>query len=199
MLQSIFDFLFKKNGWRIEKGFPDDISSCVVLAGPHTSNWDTVYALSSLHELRDNARFALKKELMFFPFGSFLKSVGAISIDRTPDKNKERITAVDAMADLFKTHKNLALMISPEGTRSPVTKWRTGFYYVAKKANVPIVCAYLDYKKKVAGIGPVFYPTEDLKTIMQKVQEFYKTISPKFPEKFKTAEDKKSNNSLTLN
>jgi len=189
MLQLIFDFLFKKNGWQVKNSLPEDINSCVLLAGPHTSNWDTVYALASLKILKVNARIAIKKELMFFPFGPFLRGVGAISIDRNPKKTKERLTAVDAMAELYKTHKNLVLMISPEGTRSPVTKWRTGFYYVAKKANVPIVCSYLDYKKKVAGIGPVFYPTEDLDTIMQKIQQFYKTIPPKFPEKFKTAED----------
>lgn len=191
MLLTIFNFLFKINGWSIKNDFPENIGSCVILAGPHTSNWDTVYALSSLHELRDNARFALKKELMFFPFGPFLKSVGAISIDRKPKKINRRVTAVDAMAELFKTQENLGLMISPEGTRSPVTKWRSGFYFVAKKANVPMVCAFLDYKNKLAGIGPVFYPSEDLDTIMQKVQQFYKTIPPKFPEKFKTAEEKK--------
>jgi 1-acyl-sn-glycerol-3-phosphate acyltransferase len=187
MLLSIFNFLFKKNGWRIENDFPSSINSCVILAGPHTSNWDTVYALSSLHKLRDNSRFALKKELMFFPFGPFFKSVGAIAIDRKPKKINRRVTAIDAMADLFKTNKNLGLMISPEGTRSPVTKWRSGFYYVAKKANVPMVCAYLNYKEKFAGIGPVFYPSEDLKTIMLKVQQFYATVPAKYPENFKTA------------
>lgn len=192
MLLSIFNFLFNKNGWSIKNDFPEDIGSCVILAGPHTSNWDTVYALASLHKLRDNARFALKKELMFFPFGPFLKSVGAISIDRKPKIINRKLTAVDAMANLFKTENNLALMISPEGTRSPVTKWRSGFYYVAKKANVPMVCAYLDYKNKVAGIGPVFYPSEDLDMVMQKVQQFYESIPSKFPENFKTAKDKRN-------
>jgi len=192
MLLIVFNFLFNVNGWHIKNHFPEDIGSCVVLAGPHTSNWDTVYALAGLHKLRNNARFALKKELMFFPFGPFLRSVGAIAIDRKPKKINRKITAVDAMAELFKTEKDLALMISPEGTRSPTIKWRSGFYYVAKKANVPMVCAYLDYKNKIAGIGPVFYPTEDLDTIMQEVQKFYSSIPAKYPENFKTAEDKKS-------
>lgn len=191
MLQMIFDFLFKKNEWHVKNGLPEDINSCVLLAGPHTSNWDTVYALASLKILKVNARIAIKKELMFFPFGPFLKGVGAISIDRNPKQTKERLTAVDAMAELYKTHKNLVLMISPEGTRSPVTKWRTGFYYVAKKANVPIVCSYLDYKTKTAGIGPVIDSNDDLEVIMKKVQQFYNSVSPKFPDKFKTAEDSK--------
>jgi 1-acyl-sn-glycerol-3-phosphate acyltransferase len=187
MLQAIFDYLFKKNGWHVQNGLPDDIKSCVILAGPHTSNWDTVYALAALKLLKVNARIAIKKELMFFPFGPFLRGVGAISIDRKPKESKEeRITAVDAMAALYKTNKNLVLMISPEGTRSPVTKWKTGFYYVAKKANVPIVCSFLDYKTKTAGIGPIFYPADDLDMIMKKIQEFYSTIHPKFPEGFKT-------------
>lgn len=194
MLQLIFDFLFKKNGWQVKSGLPEGIDSCVLLAGPHTSNWDTVYALASLKILKVNARIAIKKELMFFPFGPFLRGVGAISIDRNPKQTKERLTAVDAMAKLYKTHKNLVLMISPEGTRSPVTKWRTGFYYIAKKANVPIVCSFLDYKTKTAGIGPVFDPNDDLEEIMQKIQQFYKSVSPKFPENFKIAEDKKSKN-----
>jgi 1-acyl-sn-glycerol-3-phosphate acyltransferase len=191
MLQSIFNYLFKKNGWHVKNGLPDGIKSCVLLAGPHTSNWDTVYALASLEILKVNARIAIKKEIMVFPFGPFLKGVGAISIDRKPKESNERITAVDAMANLYKTNDNLVLMISPEGTRSPVTKWHTGFYYVAKKANVPIVCSYLDYKTKTAGIGPVFYPTEDLDSIMKKVQEFYSTIEPKFPEGFKTSPEYK--------
>ena len=186
MLQPIFSYLFKKNGWKVENSFPEGITSCVLLAGPHTSNWDTVYAIASLKILNVNARIAIKKEFMVFPFGPFLRNVGAISIDRKPNKSKDRITAVDAMAELYKTHENLVLMISPEGTRSPVTKWRTGFYYVAKKANVPIVCSYLDYKSKTAGLGPVFYPTEDLDMIMKKVQEFYASTHPKFPKGFKT-------------
>ena len=184
MLQSIFDFLFKKNNWRIKNGLPDGIKSCVLLAGPHTSNWDTVYAIASLKELKVNARFALKKEIMFFPFGPFLKGVGAISIDRNPKESKGRITAVDAMAKLFETNKDLILMISPEGTRSAVKKWHTGFYYVAKKANVPIACSFLDYKTKTAGIGPVFSPDEDVDEIMKKIKLFYSTVTPKFPEKF---------------
>jgi len=189
MLQAIFDYLFKKNGWRVENGLPDDITSCVLLAGPHTSNWDTIYALASLKILKVNARIAIKKEIMVFPFGPLLRGVGAISIDRNPKESKQRITAVDAMAELYKTNENLVLMISPEGTRSPVTKWRTGFYYLAKKADVPIVCSYLDYKNKTAGIGPVFYPSEDLDIIMKKVQEFYTGVTPKFPEDFKTSPD----------
>lgn len=187
MLQSIFNYLFKKNGWQVKNGLPDGIQSCVLLAGPHTSNWDTVYALAGLKILKVNARIAIKKEMMVFPFGPFLKSVGAISIDRKPKKHKKRITAVDAMAALYNTHKNLVLVISPEGTRSPVKKWKTGFYYLAKKANVPIVCSYLDYEKKTAGIGPVIDSNDDLEVIMRKVQEFYKTITPKFPEKFITS------------
>lgn len=186
MLQAIFDYLFKKNGWRVINGLPNEIKSCVLLAGPHTSNWDTVYALAALKKLNVNVRIAIKKEMMAFPFGPFLRGVGAISIDRNPKESKQRITAVDAMAQLYKSHKNLVLLISPEGTRSPVTKWRTGFYYVAKKANVPIVCSYLNYKSKTAGIGSVFYPDEDLETMMKKVQEFYATKHPKFPKDFKT-------------
>jgi len=187
MLRSIFRFLFKKNGWTINTEIPKNISSCILLAGPHTSNWDTVYAIPSLEILKVNARIAIKKEIMFFPVGNLLRGVGAIPVDRKPKKSKNRITAVDAMANLFKTNKDLVLMISPEGTRTKVKKWRTGFYYIAKQANVPIICSYLDYKNKIAGIGPVFYPTEDLDSVMKKVQEFYSSIPGKFPEKFDTS------------
>ena len=189
MLRGIFTYLFNKNGWVVKGKLPDHIKSCVLLAGPHTSNWDTVYAIAGLNKLGVNVRFALKKELMVFPFKPFLRGIGAIPIDRSPNKSKKRISAVDAMASLFDKHDDLVLMISPEGTRAPKTKWKTGFYYVAKNAGVPIVCAYLDYKKKIAGIGPHFTTDLELPVLMKKIQDFYSTITPKFPEKFKTAND----------
>ncbi|MCC5945650.1 MAG: 1-acyl-sn-glycerol-3-phosphate acyltransferase, partial [Bernardetiaceae bacterium] len=118
-------------------------------------------------------------------FGRLLRKVGAIGIDRTPKKEGEpRQSMVEAMAELFKQQDKLCIVVTPEGTRSKQEKWRTGFYHVAKMANVPIALGYMDYAKKEAGIQVVVYPTDDMHADMKKIMEFYQTINGKFPEKF---------------
>lgn len=189
MLLALFKLLFKSNGWKVVSKLPKGVNRCILLAGPHTSNWDTVYALAAMDQLGVKAQFALKKELMFWPFRPFLKGVGAIAIDRNPKQGENRISAVDAMSQLFEVNDELMLMISPEGTRSPVKKWKTGFYYVAQKANVPLVCSFLNYKTKTAGIGPVFSADRPLEEVMKDVMTFYASKTPKFPEKFITTLD----------
>ena len=129
-------------------------------------------------------RFTVKKEWMKFPFNLLMKPLGAIAIDRTPrGPNNERPSFIDALTDLFNANDKLIILITPEGTRSRNEKWKTGFYQVAKTANVPILMGYIDYKKKVAGITNPIY-VSDYETDMKKIMAFYKTIHPKFPEKF---------------
>ena len=121
---------------------------------------------------------------MKFPFGGLMRPLGAIGIDRTP-RGPENIrpSFVEAMTDLFNQNEELIIVVTPEGTRSRNNKWKTGFYHIAKAANVPICMGYVDYKKKITGVCKPLYPTDyekDMKTIM----EFYKTITAKFPENF---------------
>ena len=111
--------------------------------------------------------------------------MGGIGIDRSPRKpGEERLSMTEAMADLFKKHQRLAVMVTPEGSRSLRTEWKTGFYYVAKMADVPIALGYLDYAKKEAGVGMMVHPSDDMESDLRKIMAFYRDIGPKYPEKF---------------
>lgn len=183
LLGKLFLWLFR---WKINPTVPKEVhGQCVMICAPHTSNWDFPIAVSAMAALRVKIRYTIKKEWMRFPFGWFFQWMGAIGINRKPKKEgEERESMVQVMADLFKTNKELCLMVPAEGSRSLRKQWKTGFYYVALAASVPIVMAYLDYSKKDACIGKVLYPTGDLNKDMYEIMEFYKDIKGKFPEKF---------------
>jgi 1-acyl-sn-glycerol-3-phosphate acyltransferase len=173
------------SGWKVDQSLKQDYSRCVVVAAPHTSNLDFVLARAAFEVMRVPVRFTIKMEWTTGILGWFLKSLGAIGIDRRPkDKQSQPISYVDAMAGLFSKNRDLAVMITPEGTRSKQTNWKTGFYHVAKIAKVPIALGYLDYKTKVAGIGLILWPGEDMNADMKTIMAFYQNKHPKFPEKF---------------
>lgn len=131
------------------------------------------------------ARFAVKKESNVFLLGKILEAAGGLWIDRSPRKEGEqRRSYIDAMKDLFKHYEPTAMIIAPEGTRSLVKEWKSGFYHLAKAANVPIVLGYLDYKKKEAGAYHVIHLTDDMEYDMQRIMDFYKNIQGKYPTKF---------------
>lgn len=177
--------LIRLAGWKV---VPHDFSpypQCVMVAAPHTSNWDFVLARAAFEILKIPVRFTIKQEWMGGITGSILERLGAIGIDRRPKTHqKHPVSYVDAMARLFETHPRLAILITPEGTRSFRNEWKTGFYYVARQAGVPIALGYLDYGKKEAGVGLVFYPGEDMESDMRKIMAFYGDIRPRYPEKF---------------
>jgi 1-acyl-sn-glycerol-3-phosphate acyltransferase len=183
----IFRLIFKWNGWRLDDALMinEDANKCVMTAAPHTSNWDLIYCLAAFDMMKIPVRFTIKKEWFKFPLNLIIRPLGGIPIDRSPkDANSPRKSAVEAMADLFENRDRLCVLVTPEGTRKRVDKWKTGFYYTALKAGVPIFCGYLDYKNKEAGIGLKVVPTGDIKTDMKKILDFYATKTPKFPEKF---------------
>ncbi|HPI11042.1 MAG TPA: 1-acyl-sn-glycerol-3-phosphate acyltransferase [Catalimonadaceae bacterium] len=173
------------SGWRVDQSLKQDYRRCVVVAAPHTSSLDFVFARAAFEVMKVPVRFTIKKEWTTGPLGWLLKALGAIGIDRRPkDKQSQPISYVDAMAKLFSENKDLAVLITPEGTRSRQTTWKTGFYHVAKTAGVPIALGYLDYQEKVAGIGKILWPGEDMETDMKTIMAFYQDKHPKFPEKF---------------
>lgn len=183
ILGKLFLWLF---GWKIKAEMPKEVhEQCVMICAPHTSNWDFPFAMATMSALRVRIRFTIKKEWMKFPMGPFMSWLGAIGIDRTAKKEGEdRKSMVDAMSDLFTENKKLCLMVTAEGTRSLQKQWKTGFYYVALAASVPIVLAYLDYEKKEACIAKVIYLTGVIEDDMFEIMNFYKDIKGKFPEKF---------------
>jgi len=185
MIAWIFDLIFTLHGWKLNPNRPEGIDRCVMIAAPHTSNWDLIYAIAAFRRMKIPLRFTIKKEWIRFPFKRLILSMGGIGIDRRPkNPGEQRLSMVDAMANLFTTNDQISVMVTPEGTRKLSTTWKTGFYVVARNAGVPIGLGYLDYAKKEAGVGGMIFPGEDMEGDMRKIMAFYKDISPKYPEKF---------------
>ena len=176
--------IFKALGWKLKTEAIVGIKQSITIAAPHTANMDLPIAKAAFDLMGLPLRFTVKQEWVRFPFKRIMLNLGAIAIDRRPkNPGEERPSMTEAMANLFKENPELHVMVTPEGTRSLRTQWKTGFWYTAKMANVPILLGYLDYKNKVAGIGKIIYPT-DLETDMRTMMEFYKDITPCHPEKF---------------
>jgi len=160
-------------GWRIEGRLPLGVSKCVLIAAPHTSNWDLPYTLMVAFALRLNIYWMGKQAIFRFPFGPLMRWLGGIAVDRAQSGNMVAASASAITAADF----SLQLVVPPEGTRSKARYWKTGFYYIAQKAKVPIVLAYMDYRCKVSGLGPVFEPTGDVDADMVKIKAFYAGIT----------------------
>jgi 1-acyl-sn-glycerol-3-phosphate acyltransferase len=185
MLTWIFKLLFKWYGWKIVGDFPDYGKKAVIIAAPHTSNWDFVFMIAAFSIAKIPLHFTIKKEWLKFPFKKAMLKFGAVGIDRSPKvEGQPRQSMTDAMADLFKNRDSLVLTVTAEGTRALRTEWKTGFYYVAKTAGVPIVCSYLDYGKKESGMDKLIWPSDNMEADLREIMAFYKTKTPKFPEKF---------------
>ena len=155
----------------------DTIKKSVIIAVPHTSWHDFYLGLLIRRIKRVKINFMAKKELFQWPFGWYFKKVGGIPLDRTPGQKK-----VDAIAKEFSKREELRLTIAPEGTRKKVSSWKTGFYYVAKAANVPIIMVAFDFGNKRVVISEPFYPTHDIKKDFQFMYHFFKGVKGKIPE-----------------
>lgn len=173
------------SGWKVDQVLKDQCRRCVMVGAPHTSNWDFVFARAAFEVMELPVRFTIKKEWMESKIGWLIKALGGIAIDRSSHEGeKGHISMVDAMVRLFEQNEDLVILVTPEGTRNRSETWKTGFYYVAKNAGVPIALGYMDYKRKVAGIGKVIYPTDDMEKDMKEIMAFYQTVNPCYPEKF---------------
>lgn len=160
--------VLKLTGWRVEGEFPAGLDKAVVVAAPHTSNWDMPFSLMIAFKLRLPVYWLGKKSIFTFPFGPLMRWMGGIAVERSRSTNM-----VDAVIENFNRAEKLLIMMSPEGTRSKVKTWKSGFYHMASGANVPIVLAYVDYSNKRGGIGPVFYPTGDYEKDLKEIQRYY--------------------------
>lgn len=184
MFKQICHHLTLLNGWTYEGELPNDLKSFVIVGAPHTSNWDFFPAMGMMFRLKRNTRFIMKKSWLKFPLNILLENMGALGIDRELIQKDGNNNTTDTLSDLFKTYPELVLMISPEGTRKANENWKTGFYYIAKKAEVPIVLVYADYIKKKVGLGPIIYPS-DYETDMKAINDFYRNKIGKNPSFFK--------------
>ncbi len=183
MLKPFSRLVFKVKGWTYENQIGNWGKKCVMLAAPHTSNWDTIIGLACFEKMGIPVKVAIKDFWFKFPFNKFVEPAGGIPIKRS--KEGVKISTVEAMVNLFKEREQLILMITPEGTRSKTTKWRTGFYHVAIQAEVPIVLTYLDYKNKRGVVGKIINPSGNMESDLKEIMAFYKTYGfGKYPEKF---------------
>lgn len=162
-------------GWKIEGGIPPDLKKYVVIAVPHTSAWDFPLGVLSRSGIDADIKFIGKKSLFKPPFGWLMYKLGGYPVDRSKSRN-----FVQSVVDIFDHHKEFAIALAPEGTRQKVEKLKTGFYYIAKGAGVPILFVSFDYGSKVVKYDPeVFYPTDDAEADLAHIWNYYKGIKGK--------------------
>ncbi|NJY62590.1 acyltransferase [Salinimicrobium sp. CDJ15-81-2] len=165
---------FKIMGWKFFGSWPAGIKKAVVIVVPHTSWHDFYLGLLVRRILGVDIKFVAKKELFKPPFGWYFRWMGGTPLDRTAGQNK-----VDSIAALFRKKEEFRLAIAPEGTRKKVTDWKTGFYYIAKTADVPIVMIAFDFGNKLVKISKPLFTTDDKDRDFEKIREFYKEVTGK--------------------
>jgi 1-acyl-sn-glycerol-3-phosphate acyltransferase len=179
MKKRLYEFIFfRLMGWKITGSFDENIKKCVIAVMPHTCNFDFFIGLLVRGISNQQMNFVGKKELFMFPFGYYFRSIGGAPLDRSGGKN-----LVDAIVDVFNSREIFRLGIAPEGSRKKVKELRTGFYYIALKANVPIVPVAFDFGKKEVKIGNPIYVTGAIDEEMKTYLSFYKGVNGKFPER----------------
>ena len=180
LLRWLSILFFRLTGWTVVGTLPPTAAKSVLIAAPHTSNWDLPYTLMVAFALRLNVYWMGKKSLFSPPFGGIMMWLGGIPVDRSQSNN---LVAASSAA-IARATGPLHLIVPPEGTRSGTRYWKTGFYYIAAGAGVPIVMAYLDYDKKVGGLGPVFTTTGDIDADMAAIKAFYAGVKGKNADQF---------------
>ncbi|WP_374413118.1 lysophospholipid acyltransferase family protein [Hydrogenophaga sp.] len=167
-------------GWTVEGSLPPEATKSVFIAAPHTSNWDLPYTLMAAFALRLTPYWMGKAGIFRFPFGGLMRWLGGIAVDRSKSNN---LVAASAQA-IVEADGPLQLIVPPEGTRSKTRYWKTGFYYIATTAKVPIILAYMDYDTRRVGLGPVFDTTDDIEADMTRIKAFYKPFKGKNADQF---------------
>ncbi|MBK7173019.1 MAG: 1-acyl-sn-glycerol-3-phosphate acyltransferase [Bacteroidales bacterium] len=176
---SISHIILKMAGWKISGSMPSSLKKCIVVMAPHTSNWDFFIGWLGFNVLGLKSKYLIKKEAFFFPLGTIVRKIGGIPVDRGKSTN-----IILQITELFKERNELILTVTPEGTRSLNRNWKKGFYTIALHANVPIVLGFLDYKKKIGGLGPIIMVTGDFEKDMEMIEAFYADKTARFPENF---------------
>jgi 1-acyl-sn-glycerol-3-phosphate acyltransferase len=165
-------------GWKFEGSFPDD-RKCILIVAPHTSNWDFVIGIAVMFAVGFRGRWLGKHTIFRKPFGTYMKWMGGIPVDRTKPGN-----VVDQVISEIESSESIVLGMSPEGTRKKVERWKTGFYRIARGANIPIVPVTLDYSKKKIRFMASLLPTGDLESDISFLQGLFKGEHAKHPDKY---------------
>ena len=169
-------FCLRLIGWSAdEKPVPD---KCVLIGAPHTSNWDFPIALLLMRVIGIEGHWIAKHTIFRWPVGWIMRRLGGLPVDRTASHN-----FVDQIVELFEERDRLVITIAPEGTRKKTAHWRTGFYYIALGAGVPIVLGYLDYPNRRGGLGPTIRPVGDLPADLKLIRAFYADKTGRHPDR----------------
>lgn len=167
-------------GWKLVGEVPYGVKKCVIAVAPHTSISDFILGRLAYCSINMPVKFLIKKEFFENPIlRPLLKKLGGIPVDRGRSNN-----IVNQVSAMFSRYETLNIIITPEGTRKLVHNWKKGFYYIALKANVPIVLGFLDFKKKELGFGPTIYPTGNFDEDWKLMEDFYRGITAKHPERY---------------
>ena len=169
------------SGWKLRGDFPA-LEKAVLVAAPHTSNWDGINMLATAGYYRVKLRWMGKKSLTTGPFGWLIKWLGCVPIDRSAAND-----VVKTMADAFAASERMILAIPPEGTRSATREWKTGFYHIARAAGVPLILSVLDYGTKTVSLAAIVHPSGDYEADLALIRTYYARAVGKHPEKFTAA------------
>jgi 1-acyl-sn-glycerol-3-phosphate acyltransferase len=176
-LSKLFSWLFYKLGWTVSGAMPN-YKKYVIAVAPHTSWWDFPVGVLARSALKiEHARYLGKSQLFKPPFGWIFRKLGGTPVDRSGSHD-----VVDQVIKIFNAHDAFVLALAPEGTRKKVEKLRTGFYYMAKGASVPIVPVGFDFERKQIVIGDPLFPSENFDADMDKLLSFYRGIKGKIPQ-----------------
>lgn len=167
--------LLRLMGWRMVGTLPD-LPKFVIIAAPHTSNWDFIRGISLVFALSLDAKWIGKKELFRGPAAWLFRWLGGIPVDRKSPQG-----AVEGAAAAFRSRTGMVLAIAPEGTRKGVERWKTGFHRIAAQAGVPIVCGFFDNRRRELGFGPVVHPSADMAADLSRWQAWYEPLAPTPP------------------
>lgn len=170
--------LIRVTGWKPD-GVRPEPKKYVLIAAPHTTNWDFIYLIAFAALFDIEIAWMGKHTLFRWPFGPIMRALGGVPVRR---RKSEKL--VTAMARTFDDHEQLGIVVPPEGTRAYVEYWKSGFYHIAMAADVPIVMSYLDYTKKLGGFGPAFFPSGDISEDMDAIRAFYEGREGKNPALF---------------
>jgi 1-acyl-sn-glycerol-3-phosphate acyltransferase len=176
ILQTISFSILSALGWHIDVNLPNE-KKFIIVGAPHTSNWDFVYFLLLMYSIRIKLHWIGKDTLFRWPVGGIMKRIGGIPVNRRSNNN-----FVNQIVESFQRYDELMIVITPEGTRSKTPYWKTGFYYIAVGAQVPIAMGFIDYQHKHIGIDRSFLPSGDIQADFEIIREFYADKTGKYPD-----------------
>lgn len=176
MLSTFCSLILKALGWNIVIDDPG-VDKYVLIVAPHTSNWDFLLGIAAAKAIKLDAHFIAKHTVFRKPFGWIFRGLGGIPVYRGQGRNLS-----EQLAEHFHSRDRFILGIAPEGTRSKLDHWKTGFYHIARAADVPIVMAFLDYGRKEVGMGGAFIPPGDMEDCFDTIRDFYTGRAGKKPE-----------------